>query len=133
MAREGTASVRSVEASTGLGAGINIEDTREPNKSNVVVTDASDYAVGATLMQSYDDGYHPVAFLSIKLTGAAKNYDTRTKEFHAIELAAEKWYYLLSGHSGTTFYSDPGTLENMEAFKSHQFRGQASQVAWHNS
>lgn len=70
----------------------------DPNKRCIVATDASDYAVGAVLMQEHDKQLKPVAFLSHKLSNASLNYDTRQREFLAIKLMAHKWRAYL--HNG---------------------------------
>jgi len=71
----------------------------DPAKQCIVATDASDYAIGAVLMQEFEDGLHPVAFLSNKLNATTANYDTRQREFLAIKTVACKWrHYLHNGH-----------------------------------
>jgi hypothetical protein len=52
--------------------------------------DASDYAVGAVLLQqdpSFDDDWKPVAFISKKLSSAERNYPTQERELLAILFA----------------------------------------------
>jgi len=55
----------------------------DPTKSFTVETDASDFAIGACLLQIGDDGkLHPVAFSSRKLNGAELNYPVRPGNEH---------------------------------------------------
>ena len=62
-----------------------------------IETDASDFAIGAELYQKYDDGRHPVAFVSKKISGPALNYPVHDKELMAIINAFEEWQPYLSG------------------------------------
>lgn len=86
----------------------------DPDKPNIVVADSSDFACGAVLMQQYDDGLHPVAFLSVKLVEAQARYDTREKELLAMKIAAEKWYYMLWNSHEITFYTDHHSLQSVK-------------------
>ena len=64
----------------------------------VVVTDASDYGIGASLEQSDHDGRRrPVAFFSHKLSDAERKYPVHERELLAIVLALRKWRHLLFG------------------------------------
>jgi RNase H-like domain found in reverse transcriptase/Reverse transcriptase (RNA-dependent DNA polymerase)/Integrase zinc binding domain/Chromo (CHRromatin Organisation MOdifier) domain len=62
-----------------------------------VETDASDFAVGAELYQIFDDGRHPVGFVSKKISGPALNYPIHDKELMAIIEAFNEWRPYLSG------------------------------------
>jgi deoxyuridine 5'-triphosphate nucleotidohydrolase len=76
---------------------LKIPDVTKPFR---VVTDASDYAIGAILEQQDDEGkWHPCAFTSKQLKKAERNWATYDKELLAIKHATEKWRpYLASGH-----------------------------------
>ena len=50
----------------------------------VVMTDASDYATGAVLMQDQGKGLQPVEYLSRRLGGAEMRYHTYDKEMLAV-------------------------------------------------
>ncbi|GMH44678.1 hypothetical protein BSKO_12630 [Bryopsis sp. KO-2023] len=52
----------------------------DPEKPYTVVTDASNIALGATLMQDGSDGLQPVAFLSRSLNTAERNYSAYERE-----------------------------------------------------
>ena len=69
-----------------------------PNRSYVLQTDASDYAVGAVLSQVQDDNKErPIAYWSHKLNKAEYNYSATEKELLAIVLACEHWAGYLEG------------------------------------
>ena len=46
----------------------------------VLEPDASDVAVGAVLLQEYEDGLHPVAYFSKKYIPAERNYHPGTRQ-----------------------------------------------------
>ena len=70
----------------------------DPNKGFVLRTDASDNAVGALLVQVWDDRSHvPVAsWCRILAEGQRLSWTAREKETYAIVCALRKW----SGHNG---------------------------------
>ncbi|GAB5407488.1 MAG: hypothetical protein Aurels2KO_57190 [Aureliella sp.] len=79
----------------------------DPDKPYVVVTDASDFALGATLMQEADDGLQPVAFLSRSLNSAEQKYSAYERELLGISYALAQWrHYLEGAPKGTTVYTD---------------------------
>lgn len=62
--------------------------------------DASDYAVGAVLLQqdpAYNDDWKPVAFISKKLSDAERNYPTQERELLAILFACKTWRCFVEG------------------------------------
>ena len=72
--------------------------TFNPNKSRVLETDASDFAIGACLSQEGDDGkLRPVAYYSRKLSAPELNYDVHDKELLAIVAACQQWRVYLEG------------------------------------
>ena len=82
------------------------------NKSCVVETDASDFALGAVLSQ-YDENnvLHPIAYHSRQFAPAEANYDTHDKELLAIIDAFKTWrHYLISVPSPVTVLSDHHNL-----------------------
>jgi len=50
----------------------------------VVKTDASDFALGACLLQKYKGRWHPVTYYNQKMTPLELNYDIYNKELLAI-------------------------------------------------
>ena len=91
-----------------------------------VETDASDYALGAVLLQlGTDNLLHPVAFYSRKLTPAEINYTVHDKELLAILCALKHWRHYLVGsphqisvfsdHKNLTFFSTLRILKQRHA------------------
>jgi len=69
-----------------------------PNAQLIVETDASDYALAATLsIVNKDNEVHPVAFHSRTFTVAELNYDTHDKELLTIFEAFKIWRHYLEG------------------------------------
>lgn len=59
-----------------------------PDLPITVETDASDYAIGATLSQPDEQGrLHPIAYYSRKMSPPERNYDVHDKELLAIVTA----------------------------------------------
>jgi hypothetical protein len=75
-------------------------------------TDASDFVVGAVLLQNGDDLLlHPVAFESCKLNKSQRNYPAQERELLAIIHAWRKWHIYLDGAVATTIvYTDHASL-----------------------
>lgn len=63
----------------------------------VVTTDASGFAIGATLSQNQGNGLQPIAFLSHKLHKAECNYPVHEQELLAVILALKEWRHYLHG------------------------------------
>ena len=64
----------------------------------VVTTDASGYAVGASLSQDSGQGLRPCAFMSKKMIPAEKNYPTHEQELLAVICALKEWRHHLHGN-----------------------------------
>ena len=62
-----------------------------------MMTDASDFAMGAVLSQVWDDGERPIAYESRKMNGAEMNYPTHERELLAIIHALRVWRHYLLG------------------------------------
>jgi RNase H-like domain found in reverse transcriptase len=52
----------------------------DPNKPFTVITDASDFGIGGVLEQEFEDGAHPIAYVSLKLNVPERNYPTQDRE-----------------------------------------------------
>jgi len=89
------------------------------NKPFQVITDASDYALGAILIQ---DG-QPIAYESRKLSSAEQNYHTTDKELLAVVHALSVWRCYLEGstfkvitdHNPLTYLSTQASLSRRQA------------------
>ncbi|GJP47904.1 hypothetical protein CLOM_g7077 [Closterium sp. NIES-68] len=62
-----------------------------------VITDASDIAIGAVLMQDFGNGLQPIAYESRKMQYAERNYPVHDKEMLAIVRAFKIWRCYLTG------------------------------------
>ena len=81
----------------------------DPNLPFTVTTDASDFAVGAVLMQDQGQGPQPVTFTSCKMNSHERNYAAHEKETLTIMHALVKWHVYLEGRHFTAF-TDHATL-----------------------
>ncbi|GJP72440.1 hypothetical protein CLOP_g3172 [Closterium sp. NIES-67] len=86
----------------------------DPNRPYEVVTDASDIAIGAVLLQDFGDGLQPVAYESRKLQGAEKNYTVHDTEMLAIVHAFKTWRCYLTG-ADVTVWTDHKSLQYLRA------------------
>ena len=75
---------------------LTIPDTSLPY---VVTTDASGFAVGATLSQDQGSGLQPIAFLSHKMNDHERNYPVHEQELLAVIIALKEWRHYLHGRS----------------------------------
>ena len=66
-------------------------------KTFILKVDASDKALGAVLMQKFEDVEHPIAYISKKLLPREINYATVEKECLAIVWAIRRFEYFLYG------------------------------------
>lgn len=69
----------------------------DDSKPYVVTTDASGFAIGATLSQDQGDGLQPIAFMSQKMLPAEKNYPVHEQELLAVVCALKEWRHYLHG------------------------------------
>ena len=68
------------------------------SKPFIVEPNAYDLAVGAILLQEYNNGFHPIAYFSKKYLPAEKNYVPHNTELLAIFKACMKWQYYIDSH-----------------------------------
>jgi len=71
--------------------------TADFSRPFVVYCDASLAAVGGVLTQEFEDGEHPIAYLSHKLNDTEKNYPVHALELMAIVMCLDKWRCYLEG------------------------------------
>jgi len=75
-------------------------------------TDASDFAIGAVLLQQVKGRLHPVAFHSRKMDKAKINYEIHNKEMLAVVSAFKEWRrYLEGARFQIIMYTDHKNLE----------------------
>ena len=67
----------------------------------VVTTDASGFAVGATLSQDQGKGLQPIAFLSHKMNEHERKYPVHEQELLAVIIALKEWRHYLHGRKFT--------------------------------
>ena len=90
----------------------------DPTKPFILETDASDFAIGACLLQYGEDGkLHPVAFHSRKLRDAEINYPVHEKELLSIKEALRVWDYYLENGKEITVLTDHESLKYMNTIK----------------
>ena len=69
----------------------------KPHAPTCVMTDASEYAMGAVLQQRIEDQWQPIAYFSKKLSPAEVRYSTFDRELLAIYLAIKHFRYFVEG------------------------------------
>ncbi|GJP35891.1 hypothetical protein CLOM_g20434 [Closterium sp. NIES-68] len=74
-----------------------MNEIADPERPFEVVTDASDIAIEAVLLQDFGDGLQPIAYESRKLQSAERNYPVHDKEMLAIVHAFKIWRCYLTG------------------------------------
>lgn len=88
-----------------------------------VFTDASQFALGAVLMQDHGKGLQPIAYLSRKLNSPERRYDTGEREMLGIVYALTQWRCYLEGakfkvnsdHLNHTWFHQKKTLTRRQA------------------
>ncbi|GJP46357.1 hypothetical protein CLOM_g5654, partial [Closterium sp. NIES-68] len=86
----------------------------DPERPFEVITDASDIAVGAVLMQDFGNGLQPIAYESQKMQSAERNYPVHDKEMLAIVHAFKIWRCYLIG-ADVTVRTDHKSLQYLRA------------------
>jgi hypothetical protein len=95
----------------------NETQSESPSKPFTVETDASDFALGYSLLQKGDDGIiHPVAFEGRKLKPAEKRYPTHEKELLAITT-------VLTDHESLRYMNTVSKLSNRLICWIDEFQG----------
>ena len=83
---------------------------RPPNYEKIAI-DASDVAIGASLMQHYDGIDHPVCYYSKNSTLSKKKYSTIEKECLALKSTVETFRIYFDNGSMITVYTDHRPLK----------------------
>ncbi|GJP34469.1 hypothetical protein CLOM_g18908 [Closterium sp. NIES-68] len=86
----------------------------DPSRPFEVLTDASDFAIGAILLQDFSEGLQPIAYESRKLQAAECNYPVHDKEMLAIVHAFKVWRCYLTG-ADVTVRTDHKSLQYLRA------------------
>ena len=86
--------------------------TPDNAKPYVLHTDASGYAIGASLSQMTERGLQPVAFLSKKMNAAQRNYSVHEWELLAVIEALKAWRcYLYGSATPIDIFTDHHSLQ----------------------
>ncbi|GJP74506.1 hypothetical protein CLOP_g5073 [Closterium sp. NIES-67] len=86
----------------------------DPERPFEVITDASDIAIRAVLMQDFGNGLQPLAYESKKMQSAERNYQVHDKEMLAIVHAFKIWRCHLTG-ADMTVRTDHKSLQYLRA------------------
>ncbi|CAI7840950.1 unnamed protein product [Closterium sp. NIES-53] len=86
----------------------------DPHRPFEVVTDASDIAIGAVLLQDFGNGLQPIAYESRKLHPPERNYPIHDREMLAIVHAFKVWRCYLTG-ADVTVRTDHRSLQYLRA------------------
>lgn len=68
-----------------------------------IISDASDFAIGAALQQKIGDHWEPLGFFSKKLSQAEKNYGAYDRELLAIYLSIKHFKHMVEGRNFIIF------------------------------
>ncbi|GJP52084.1 hypothetical protein CLOM_g11187 [Closterium sp. NIES-68] len=79
-----------------------------------IITDASDIAIGAVLVQDFGNGLQPIVYKSRKMQSAERNYPVHDKEMLAIVHAFKIWRCYLTG-ADVTVRTDHKSLQYLRA------------------
>ncbi|CAI7777310.1 unnamed protein product [Closterium sp. NIES-54] len=86
----------------------------DPHHPFAMVTDGSDIAIGAVLLQDFGNGLQPIAYESQKLHPPEKNYPIHDREMLAIVHAFTVWRCYLTG-TDVTVRTDHKSLQYLRA------------------
>ena len=89
---------------------------RHPDNPFVLTTEASNQAIGFTLLQEINGELVPISYGGRVLTDHEKRYSTTDKELLAVYFAVKKLEYYLIGHTFVV-YTDHKPLVYLKAFK----------------
>lgn len=100
----------------------------DAQRTLLVKCDMSDDAVSACLHQIFEDGEHPVAFASKRLTPAEVRYPARDRELLAVMYALQQWRVYLQGRKFQLF-SDHESLQFLESMDLSVSKGRLARWA----
>ncbi|CAI7881286.1 unnamed protein product [Closterium sp. NIES-53] len=86
----------------------------DPSRPFEVITDASNFAVGAVLLQDFCEGLQPIAYESRKMQPPKRNYPVHDKEMLAIVHAFRVWRCFLTG-ADVTIRTDHKSLQYLRS------------------
>ncbi|CAI7835318.1 unnamed protein product [Closterium sp. NIES-53] len=86
----------------------------DPSRPFEVITDASDFAVGAVLLQDFGKGLQPIEYESRKMQPPERNYPVHDKEMLAIVHAFRVWRCYLTG-ADVTIRTDHKSLQYLRS------------------
>lgn len=89
----------------------------DETKPYIIKTDASNYAIGAVLVQGKGEQEHPIEYASRLLNQAERNYTTTEREALAIVWAINKFRGYIEG-TQTTVCTDHQALKWLMSLKS---------------
>ena len=98
----------------------------DPSLPARVETDASSMACAGILSLLWEDGSHPVAYVSKKFSGAELHYPIYDKELYAIVWSFQEWRHYLEGAPNIEVWSDH---ENLKGFMQQKTLN-GRQVRW---
>lgn len=90
----------------------------DESKPFILKTDASNYAIGAVLLQGEREEEHPIEYISRLLNSAERNYSTIEKEALAIIYAMGKFRGYIDSSSEIIIYTDHQPLKWLMTLKS---------------
>ena len=99
----------------------------KPHAPTCIMTDASEYAVGAVLQQRIDDEWRPIAYFSRKLHPPETRYSTFDRELLAVYLAIRHFRYFVEGREFFVL-SDHKPLSYALAFHSDKYTPRQTQT-----
>ena len=86
----------------------------DPEKQLRLEADASDFGISGILSQLFEDKWHPIAFVSRKLTETERNYEIYDKELLAIVFCFKQWRHYLEGAEQTVqVFTDHNNLRGI--------------------
>jgi len=92
----------------------------DPTKEVIIETDASDFAIGATLLQRDEEKrLHPVAFHSRKFQPAENNYEIHDKELLVVVDAFKYWRRYCEGATNQEYFTTTKVLNQRQARWAH--------------